>query len=115
MGWSDAARVAAALARKNAAKGREYHRLYKAANVQLRKSGGLMSKQLGVSNEVAGHRNIEHLKHGEFLKRKPDSHEVYKRGHYDHGSKSYSVTSTDDVNKEIFIKRGKKVFTGFTY
>lgn len=45
----------------------------------------------------------------------PGSKVVYKRGHYDRASKSFSLTNCDDMNAERFVKRGRVVFVGFTY
>jgi hypothetical protein len=58
---------------------------------------------------------IETTKPGEYVKTKADSQKVYKRGAYDRGSKSYSLQDCDDMNREIFVKRGRVVFVGFTY
>lgn len=58
---------------------------------------------------------IEDCAKGEFIKRKEDAKTVYVRGDYDRASKSYSLTDTNDMNREIFIKRGKMVFIGFEY
>lgn len=58
---------------------------------------------------------IEDCRLGEFIKRKADAKTVYVRGMYDRVSKSYSLVSTKDMNKEIFIKKGKLVFVGFEY
>jgi hypothetical protein len=58
---------------------------------------------------------IEATKLGEYVKTKADSSKVYKRGHYDRASKSYSLQDCDDMNREIFVKRGRTVFVGFTY
>lgn len=58
---------------------------------------------------------IEATKPGEFIRRKPDAKTTFKRGAYDRGSKSYSAQDCDDINREIFIKRGTIVYVGFTY
>lgn len=43
------------------------------------------------------------------------SNETFKRGAYDKASKSYSLVSCDDMNKEVFVKRGTMLAVGFTY
>ena len=100
MAWSDAAREAAAQAR----------RLHAFRNRPTPNNVGS-----AFAPTVAGHYPIEKIKKGEYVKRKPDSNTVYVKGHYDHASKSFSLSAAHDMNKEIFVKRGKKVFAGFTY
>jgi hypothetical protein len=58
---------------------------------------------------------VETLPAGEYVKRKADSKTVYKRGAYDRSSQTYSLTDCSDINREIFVKRGTKLFYGFTY
>lgn len=58
---------------------------------------------------------IEDCKAGEFIKRKADANKVFQRGDYDRATKSYALVDCDDANREIFVKRGKLVFVGFTY
>lgn len=58
---------------------------------------------------------IEDCAKGEYIKRKADAKTVYIRGDYDRASKSYSLIDTEDMNREIFVKRGKLVFVGFEY
>lgn len=50
-----------------------------------------------------------------FFKRKPDAKIVYVVNHYDRGSKSYSCSDAEDMNREVFIKANKPVFIGFEY
>jgi hypothetical protein len=58
---------------------------------------------------------VETLKKGEYVKRKPDANKVYMLGDYNREYKVYSLEDTDDMNREIFIKRGTKLVVGFTY
>lgn len=59
--------------------------------------------------------NIEDLKAGDFFKRKEGAKEIYSKGKYNRSCKAYSCTAESDFCKEIFIKKGKKVFTDFEY
>jgi|TARA_R110002020_G_scaffold214207_3_gene421189 hypothetical protein len=58
---------------------------------------------------------IQNVKPSDFIKRKPDAKKVYNRGKYDRTTKSYSCSDWDDLSREIFIKRGKTVYVGFTF
>jgi hypothetical protein len=58
---------------------------------------------------------VEALPLGEYVKRKPDSSKVYKRGEYDRSSRTYSLIDCSDICREIFVKRGTVLFFGFTY
>lgn len=60
-------------------------------------------------------RKIEDLKNGEYFKRKPTSKEIYQKGNYNRSAKKYSCTAESDFCKEIFIAKGKEVFTDFDY
>jgi len=51
----------------------------------------------------------------EFFKLSPNSKAVYIVNHYDRGSKSYSISPSEDCNKESFIKSNRKIYIGFTY
>lgn len=51
----------------------------------------------------------------EFFKLNESSDKVYIANHYDRGSKTYSISPTDDCNKESFVKASRKIFVGFTY
>jgi hypothetical protein len=52
---------------------------------------------------------------GEFFKKKPDSKVVYVKNHYIKKSKTFSCSVADDMNREVFIKANKIVFTNFEY
>jgi hypothetical protein len=53
---------------------------------------------------------LKDVKQGVIIQRKLDSKSSYIRNHYDRASKTYSLTSTDDINKEIFLKPSTTVF-----
>jgi hypothetical protein len=53
---------------------------------------------------------LRDVKQGVIIQRKLDSHTLYIKNHYDRASKTYSLTSTDDINKEIFLKPSTIVF-----
>lgn len=40
---------------------------------------------------------------------------VYQRGTFDRTTKRYSLIDCDDVNRELFVKKGTKLLVGFTY
>ncbi len=58
---------------------------------------------------------VQTIKPGEYVKRTADAKKVYKRGAYDASTKRYSLTDCEDMNREIFVKRGTVLFVGFTY
>jgi len=62
---------------------------------------------------------LKELKRGDMFTLKdiefPRESQVYIRGEYDRGSKTYSCIKWNDVNKEIFRKGTTKVYTEFTF
>jgi hypothetical protein len=58
---------------------------------------------------------VETIKLGEYVKRKEDSVKTFKRGSYDASAKRYSLVDCDDINREVFVKRGTLLVVGFTY
>ena len=50
-----------------------------------------------------------------YFKKKETSNTVYMVNHYNREDKTYSCSSVDDINHEVFIKSNKLVFVGFTY
>jgi uncharacterized membrane protein YqiK len=56
---------------------------------------------------------VEEIKKGEYVRRKADAKTTYIRGAYIGGA--YSLTDAEDTNREIFVKRGTRLFIGFTY
>jgi hypothetical protein len=53
---------------------------------------------------------LRDVKQGVLIQRKIDSKTLFIKNHYDKASKTYSLTSTDDINKEIFLKPSTIVF-----
>ena len=60
-------------------------------------------------------RAVEHLPRGEFVKRTADARKVYQRGEYDRSTGKYSLVDCEDVNREVWVKRGTQLHVGFTY
>ena len=62
---------------------------------------------------------IRELKKGDWFTLKPidepKASQVWVRGEYDRSTKRYSVTSWDDVNRELFLKGSREAFTEFTF
>jgi hypothetical protein len=58
---------------------------------------------------------LNEVKPGDYVMRKPDSKTVFVKGAYDKGSKAFSLTDTEDMNREIFLKSSTLVYIGFTY
>lgn len=58
---------------------------------------------------------LNQVKPGEYIMRKPDSKTVFIKGAYDRGSKAFSLTDTNDISREIFLKPETLVYVGFTY
>ena len=58
---------------------------------------------------------IENVKKGEFIRRKPDAKKTYVRGDYDRIEKKYILDDWDDTSRWIYIRRGTVVYTGFTF
>lgn len=63
--------------------------------------------------------NLKDLKKGEYFTLKqinePNENQVYIKGDYDRGSKTFSCSKFSDTNSERFIKGSKQVFIGFTF
>jgi len=53
---------------------------------------------------------LRDVKQGVLIQRKIDSKSSFIKNHYDRASRTYSLTSTDDINKEIFLKPSTIVF-----
>ena len=58
---------------------------------------------------------IESLPKGEYIKRKPEARAVYIKGDYDRVAKAWECADCDDMNRVIYIKKGKLVHVGFDY
>ena len=58
---------------------------------------------------------VETIKQGEYVKRQADAKAVYVRGSYDRATKRFSLKDTNDINREIFVKRGVILHVGFEY
>ncbi len=58
---------------------------------------------------------LSSVKQGEHLRRKPDAKTTYVRNHYDREPKKYSLSDTEDMNREIFLPGKTLVYVGFTY
>lgn len=43
------------------------------------------------------------------------NNKTYQRGEYDPSAKRYSLVDCDDANREVFVKKGTKLFVGFSY
>ncbi len=58
---------------------------------------------------------LRDLKNGDVFKRKADSKSVLVKGHYNHCDKTFTCHHFDDINREVFIKASKEVFTEFEF
>lgn len=58
---------------------------------------------------------VETLKKGEYVKRKQDAKKVYIRSEYCRESKGYLLQDCDDHCRTITVKKGVKLFVGFSY
>ena len=58
---------------------------------------------------------LSQVKPGEYVMRKPDSKTIFVKGAYDKSTKAFSLTDTEDMNREIFLKSSALVYVGFTY
>jgi hypothetical protein len=58
---------------------------------------------------------LNEVKPGEYVKRKADSKTVFVKGSYDKSTKAFSLTDTEDISREIFLKGNTPVFVGFEY
>lgn len=66
--------------------------------------------------EVAeGYYKLKDLPKGTFIKRNHTAKKVYVRGGYVRELKIYSITDTEDINKELFAKASVSVYAGFIY
>ena len=60
-------------------------------------------------------KQVQDLPLGEFVKRKADSHKVYKRVAYCKANKAYQLDDMEDISRAIYVKKGTILFYGFTY
>lgn len=58
---------------------------------------------------------VETLPRGAFVKRKANANKVYQRGGYDRSTGKYSLVDCEDVNREVWVRKGTKLHVGFTY
>lgn len=62
---------------------------------------------------------VENISYGEFVRRLNKDgtmqRKTYIRGKYDAGSKRYALMDCDDINREVFVKKGTKLAIEFTY
>lgn len=57
---------------------------------------------------------VEAIKVGELVRRK-DGGPVFVRGEYDRTTKRYSLSYFSDTCREVFVKKGTKLFVGFSF
>lgn len=64
-------------------------------------------------------KQIKELKRGEFFTRKPidlpKENQVYIKGDYDRGTRSYTCTRFDDVCRSINLPGDKEIYTDFVF
>ena len=58
---------------------------------------------------------IEKVKKGDYVRKKSGAKKTYIAGGYCRYNKRYELTDTEDMNRQIYLKKGKDVFVGFTY
>ena len=58
---------------------------------------------------------IEKVKKGAFLKRKPDAKKTYTRGDYDRTHSRYRIDDWDDISRDMLLSKGTLVWVGFTF
>ena len=58
---------------------------------------------------------IEKVKKGEFLKRKPAAKKTYTRGDYDRTHSRYRIDDWDDISRDMLLSKGTLVWVGFTF
>ena len=58
---------------------------------------------------------IEDVKKGEFVRRKLDAKTTFIRDEYCRFDKRYLLIDDQDINRWVSLKKGAKVFIGFTY
>lgn len=62
---------------------------------------------------------LNELKKGEYFTLKdiaePNNSQIYIKGEYDRGSKTFSCVKFSDTNSERFFKVSKEVFTEFIF
>jgi hypothetical protein len=58
---------------------------------------------------------VEQIKAGQYVRRTQRASKTYVRGQYDRSTGRYSLIDCDDINREIFVRKGTPLFTGFTY
>lgn len=57
---------------------------------------------------------VEEIAKGEFVRRKVGG-KTFQRGSFDRSTRRYSLVDCDDVNREVWVKKGTLLHVGFTY
>lgn len=60
-------------------------------------------------------KKVEDIKRGEFVRRKVNANKTYIRGDYCRENERYSLQDTEDMCREIFVKKGTLLHVGFTF
>jgi len=58
---------------------------------------------------------LKNVPAGEFIKRKPDAHKVYKRADFDRSEKKYWLDDCDDISRGLLLKGSTIVYVDFEY
>ena len=61
-----------------------------------------------------GFEAVENIKKGEFVKRKENANKTYTKGDFDR-TYGYMLEDYDDISRCIYVKKGTKLFIGFTF
>lgn len=59
--------------------------------------------------------DVAHIPVGTYVKRKQDAKTVFRRGGYDQCTKRYDLEDAEDMNRTVTVKKGTKLWVGFTY
>lgn len=59
--------------------------------------------------------NIEDVKKGDYVRRKPDAKTTFVRGEYCRSDKKYEISDFEDMNRWVSLKKGTAVFVDFDF
>lgn len=74
-----------------------------------------ITEQYLINNSLPDGVMVQDIKKMEFVKRKPDSKQVYTLQGYDRAEKKYCLQSEHDIGKQIYVKKGTLLFLKFDY
>ena len=68
-----------------------------------------------VNNELVFKIEIRYVKKGEYLKKNPESKNIFKRLAFDRCEKKFEIENVNNTNNSSYLKSNAHVWIGFSY